>query len=94
MAHSLSAKKRVRQNARRRTANRARRSQIKTMVKRLDATMAEGDVKSASEQLHVVVKKLDKMASTSTMHKKTAARRKSRLARRLNALRAKPGTSA
>jgi len=94
VAHSLSAKKRVRQNVRRRTANRARRSQIKTMVKRLDATMAEGDVKSASEQFHVVVKKLDKVASTSTMHKKTAARKKSRLARRLNALKAKPGASA
>ena len=94
MAHSLSAKKRVRQNARRRTANRARRSQIKTLVKHLDATMAEGNVKSASEQFHVVVKKLDKLASTSTMHKKTAARKKSRLARRLNALKAKPGASA
>jgi len=94
VAHSLSAKKRVRQNARRRTANRARRSQIKTLVKRLDATMAEGNVKSASEQFQVVVKKLDKIASTSTMHKKTAARKKSRLARRLNALKAKPGASA
>jgi len=64
------------------------------MVKRLDATMAEGDVKSAGEQFHLVVKKLDKLASTSTMHKKTAARKKSRLARRLNALKAKPGASA
>ncbi len=94
MAHSLSAKKRVRQNARRRTANRARRSQIRTLVKRIDATMSEGDVKSASEQFQVVVKKLDKLASTSTMHKKTAARKKSRLARRLNVLKAKPGASA
>lgn len=94
MAHSLSAKKRVRQNTRRRTANRARRSQVKTMVKRIETTIAEGDAKTASEQFHVLVKKLDKVASTSTMHKKTAARKKSRLARRLNALKAKPGASA
>jgi len=94
VAHSLSAKKRVRQNTRRRTANRARRSQVKTMVKRIETTIAEGDAKTASEQFHVLVKKLDKVASTSTMHKKTAARKKSRLARRLNALKAKPGASA
>ena len=94
MAHSLSAKKRVRQNTRRRTANRARRSQVKTMVKRIETTIAEGDAKTASEQFHVLVKKLDKVASTSTMHKKTASRKKSRLARRLNALKAKPGASA
>lgn len=93
MAHSLSAKKRVRQNTRRRTANRSRRSQVKTMVKHLETTIAEGDAKAASEQFHVVVRKLDKVASTSTMHKKTAARKKSQLARRLNALKAKPGAS-
>jgi len=41
-----------------------------------------------------VVKTLDETASTSTMHKKTAARKKSRLARRLNALKAKAGSPA
>jgi len=64
------------------------------MVKRIETTIAEGDAKTASEQFHVLVKKLDKVASTSTMHKKTASRKKSRLARRLNALKAKPGASA
>ncbi|MDD5328161.1 MAG: 30S ribosomal protein S20 [Phycisphaerae bacterium] len=91
MAHSLSAKKRVRQNTKKKAVNRARKSQIKTQVKRLETVLAGGDVKAASEQYKLVVKKLDKTATTSTMHKKTVARKKSRLAKRLNALKAKVG---
>ncbi len=94
MAHSLSAKKRVRQNTKRRVTNRARRSQIKTVIKRFETTVDEGNAKDAAEQFHVIVKKLDKVANTSTMHKKTASRKKSRLAKRLNALKAKPAASA
>ncbi len=89
MAHSLSAKKRVRQNDKRRTINRARKSQVKSQVKRLETALSEGNVDAASAQFQVVVKKLDKVASTSTMHKNTAARKKSRLAKKLNALKAK-----
>jgi small subunit ribosomal protein S20 len=88
VAHSLSAKKRVRQNDKHRTINRARKSQVKTQIKHLEAAMDKGDVQAASEQLKVVLQKLDKTAATSTMHKKTAARKKSRLTRRLNALKA------
>lgn len=91
MAHSLSAKKRVRQNAKRRTINRARKSQVKTQIKRLEAALEQGDVAVAGEEFRQVTKKLDKVASTSTMHKKTASRKKSRLAKRLNALKAKQG---
>jgi small subunit ribosomal protein S20 len=89
VAHSLSAKKRVRQNAKRRVINRARRSQVKTMTKRFETTMSTGDASAAGEQFRQLVKKLDKAAGTSTMHKKTAARKKSRLARRLNTLKAR-----
>jgi small subunit ribosomal protein S20 len=91
VAHSLSAKKRVRQNVKRRMINRARKSRIKTLIKHFEAALAGGDAKAASEQYKLVVKRLDKTAATSTMHKKTAARKKSRLARRLNALKAKTG---
>ena len=86
MAHSLSAKKRVRQNAKRRTINRARKSQVKTQIKHLEAAFDQGDIQAATEQFRLVARKLDMTAATSTMHKKTAARKKSRLARRLNAL--------
>lgn len=89
MAHSISAKKRVRQNARRKTLNRSRRSQVKTQVKHFEAVVSEGNVATAQEQFQALVKKLDKAGTTSTMHKKTAARKKSRLARKLNALKAK-----
>ncbi len=89
MAHSLSAKKRNRQNSKRRTINRARKSQVKTQVKRLETALTQGDVEAASTEYRLVAQKLDKVASTSTMHKNTAARRKSRLAKRLNALKAK-----
>ena len=89
MAHSISAKKRVRQNLRRKTLNRARRSQVKTQIKRFEATLSEGDAATADEQLRALVKKLDKVGTTSAMHKKTAARKKSRLAGKLNMLKAR-----
>lgn len=89
MAHALSARKRVRQNAKRRILNRARKSQVKTQIKRFESIIAQGDVEAAKEEFRQVSKKLDKTAATSTMHKKTASRKKSRLAKRLNALAAK-----
>jgi small subunit ribosomal protein S20 len=91
VAHSLSAKKRVRQNAKRKTINRARKSQVKTQIKHFEAAVASGDVEAASKQYGVVVRKLDKTAATSTMHKRTAARKKSRLAKQLNSLKIKTG---
>ncbi|MDI6449571.1 30S ribosomal protein S20 [Anaerobaca lacustris] len=93
MAHSLSAKKRVRQNAKRRVINRARKSQVKTQVKRLETALGAGNVEAADTEFRATVKKLDKVAATSTMHKKTAARKKSRLAKKLNVLKAKQQSS-
>ena len=91
MAHSLQAKKRVRQNAKRRAINRTRKSQVKTQIKHFDAALSSGDVEAVGEQYRLVVQKLDKTAATSTMHKRTAARKKSRLAKKLNNLKAKKG---
>ena len=89
MAQSLQAKKRARQNTKRNTINRARKSQVKTQIKHLETALGSGDAEKASEQYRLIVKKLDKTAATSTMHKKTAARKKSRLAKSLNAIEAK-----
>ena len=89
MAHSLSAKKRVRQNENSRTTNRARKSQVKTQIKHYEEILEKGDIAAATEQLRLVTKKLDQTAATSTMHKKTASRKKSRLTKKLNALKAK-----
>ena len=89
MADSLQAKKRAKQNVKNRTTNRARKSRVKTQIKHLETALGAGDVEAATEQLRLVTKKLDKTASTSTMHKRTAARKKSRLAKQLNKLKAK-----
>jgi len=91
VAQSLQSKKRARQNTKRRTINRARKSQVKTQIKHFETALENGNVEAASEQFKLVTQKLDKTASTSTMHKKTAARKKSRLTKRLNALKAKKG---
>ncbi|MCE5186233.1 MAG: 30S ribosomal protein S20 [Planctomycetaceae bacterium] len=91
MAHSLSAKKRVRQNAVHRLRNRARKSMVKTQIKNLESALSAGDVNKAQEQFQSLTRKLDKIASTSTLHKNTASRIKSRMARRVNAMQSKVG---
>jgi small subunit ribosomal protein S20 len=89
VAHSLSAQKRVRQNDKARIINRARKSQIRTEIKKFELALKSGDVAVAKDQYRITAKKIDQIAATSTMHKGTAARKKSRLARRLNAMVAK-----
>lgn len=84
MAHSLSAQKRVRQNQKRRMINRARKSRVKTQVKHFEHALAEGNADAIKERYRLACKTLDKVASTSTMHKKTASRKKSRLAKKMN----------
>ncbi len=86
MAHSLSAKKRIRQNEKRNVINRARKSMIKTQMKHFETALESGDPSTAAEQLKILTRRLDKIAATSTMHKNTAARIKSRMTKRLNAL--------
>ena len=89
MAHSLSAKKRIRQNNKKRAINRARKSQIKKQIKRVEAALETGDIQAAKEEFQLAMRMLDKVAASSTMHKRTAARRKSQLAKKLNASQAK-----
>lgn len=88
MAHSISAKKRIRQNAVARAKNQSRRSAVKTQVRKFEEALKAKDLSKAEEELRLATKKLDQTASTTTMHKKTAARRKSRLAKKLNAAKA------
>ena len=89
MAHSLSAKKRVRQNLKRRARNRARKDQIKDSVKGFTAALTTGKLDVAETELRKAVQKLDRVATKGTIHKNTAARKRSRLTKRLNAARAK-----
>jgi len=81
----------MKQNAKRRAINRTRKSQVKTQIKHFEAALSSDDVEAASEQYRLIARKLDKIAATSTMHKKAAARKKSRLSKQLNGLKAKKG---
>ena len=87
MAHSLSAKKRIRQNLKRRARNRARKERVKTQIKAFNATLATGDATAAEQELRKAVQLLDRTAAKGTIHKNAAARKRSRLTRRLNAVR-------
>src|SRR6185437_4924923 len=86
--HSLSAKKRVRQNIKSRARNRARKEQLKDQLKSFSTALSGGDWNKAETELRLTAKRLDKVAAKGTIHKNTAARKRSRLARRLNAQRA------
>ena len=92
MAHSLSAKKRIRQNAKRRARNRSRKDLIKDQVKSFTAALTGGDLKKAAAELSAVARRLDRVAAKGTIHKNTAARKRSRLALRLTAARAAGAT--
>jgi small subunit ribosomal protein S20 len=88
VAHSLSAKKRVRQNAKRNARNRARKEMLKTQVKAFTAALTAHDPAKAETELKLVTSRLDRLAAKNTIHKNAAARKRSRLTKRLNAVKA------
>lgn len=84
MPTSLSAKKRVRQNERRRLRNRRVRSGMRTQIRKYLSALEAGDLDAARAGLRAAARALDKAVSKGTLHKRAAARRKSRLAALLN----------
>ncbi len=84
MAHSLSAKKRIRQNETHRARNRWRKTQIKEAIKDFHSTLREGDKEKISESLRLCYKRLDKVAARGTIHKNAASRSKARLTKAMN----------
>ena len=88
MANSASAKKRIRQNEKRRVLNRRVRTRVRTWLNKFDRAMESGDVTSAEQQLREVESQLDRAVSKGVIPKKRASRKASRLAKRLNKLRA------
>lgn len=91
MANSLSAKKRIRQNGTRRTRNRARKASLKTETGKLLEAIHDGKLQEARQLFSAVTKKLDQTAAKGALHRNTVGRRKSRLAKRLNAAVAQAG---
>ncbi len=88
MAHSLSAKKRVRQTDRRNARNRSRKELLKQSLKGFNAALASNDAVKAEESLQKVVQRLDRNAAKGVTHKNAAARKRSRLTKRVNLLKA------
>jgi len=86
VAHSLSAKKRIRQNNKRRAINRVRKSTIKTQIRRFDEAITAHDAEKGEKELRQAIHLLDRVAAKGTLHKNTVARRKSNLQKKLNAL--------
>lgn len=89
MPNSNSAKKNVRQNVKRNALNQWRKRRIADQIKTFLKAVQDQDVKTAETEYRKTCGILDKISCTSTLHRNTAARRKSRLARRLNTLKAK-----
>ena len=88
MANSRSAKKRIRQNLTRRTANKAYRSMVRTTVKTFESLAKVADSGTAAEKFVKVQKVLDTAARKGHMHKNTVARKLSRLSKRIAAVKA------
>jgi len=84
VAQTLSAKKRIRQNEKSRARNRWRKEQIREVTKSFEEAVHSGDKAQMASALQVCYKKLDKVAGKGTIHKNTAARTKSRLAKAMN----------
>jgi len=84
VAHSLSSKKRIRQNQKRRTLNRIRKGLVKAQRKRATDALTGTDPGKAETEVKKAFMLVDRLAGKKTIHKNAAARIKSRLQRRLN----------
>ena len=83
MAHHKSAKKRIRQTARRTEVNGARVSRIRTFVKKVELAIAAGDAAAAKSALSAAEPQMMKGVQAGVLHKNTASRKVSRLAARV-----------
>ncbi|MDA8646250.1 30S ribosomal protein S20 [Porticoccaceae bacterium] len=89
MANSVQAKKRARQNEKRRQHNASLRSMVRTYLKKVDTAIMSGDQAAAQEAYNLAVPVVDRMADKGIIHKNKAARHKSRLNAQVKALGAK-----
>lgn len=85
MANHVSALKRHKQDQKRRLRNKSYKSMVNTTIKKVAAALEEGDAEVAKASYKAAVAKLDSAAGKGILHKNTAARRISRLTKKLNA---------
>jgi small subunit ribosomal protein S20 len=86
MANTASARKRIRQTKRRTERNQARKSRMRTFIKKVEAAITGGDKQAAGEALRTAQPELQRAANKGVVHRNTAARKLSRLSARIKAL--------
>ena len=86
MANTPQSKKRARQNERRNEVNKARRSRIRTFLRRVEEAIESGDKQAANSALVAAQPELMRGVTKGVYHKNTAARKMSRLSARVKAI--------
>jgi len=86
MANSRSAKKRIRQAARRTDRNRARRSRVRSYIRKVEEAIESGDKSAAEEAFKAAMPVLHRGAQKGAFHRNTTGRKLSGLSRRINAM--------
>lgn len=86
MANTLQSKKRIRRNERRAEINKSRVSRIRTSIRKVDEAIAAGEQVAAAEALKAAQPEIMRGVTKGVLHKNTAARKISRLAKSVKAL--------
>lgn len=86
MANTPQSKKRARQIERRTEVNKARRSRIRTYLRKVEEAIATGDQTAARAAFLAAQPELDRGVTKGVLHKNTVARKKSRLSARIKAM--------
>ena len=83
MANTLSSKKRIRQNETHRLRNKTVRTRTRSFIKRAQLAIEEGNPENATQAVKKAISEIDRAKSKGILHRNNAARRKSRLMKRL-----------
>ncbi|MAP96454.1 MAG: 30S ribosomal protein S20 [Ponticaulis sp.] len=86
MANTRSAKKMVRKIARRTEVNKARRSRMRSYIRKVEEAIASGDKSAAQDALKQAQPEIMRAVTKGVMHKNTSSRKVSRLSRRVGAM--------
>jgi small subunit ribosomal protein S20 len=86
MANTASARKRIRQTEKRTERNRARKSRMRTFLRKVEQAIASGDKNAAQQAFQVAQPELQRAATKGVVHDNTVARKLSRLSARIKAL--------
>ena len=92
MANTASARKRIRQTERRTDRNQARKSRMRTFVKKVEAAIASGDKDQAAAAFKAAQPEMQRAAGKGVIHKNTVSRKLSRLSKRIKVLAAPAST--